>query len=285
MIRSFTKSIGAAIALLAAPAVNAQTDDMLPDVGVDAVAGMMAGAFEAEPLTPEQEERLPQAKGVVATMLPEGFYVEMMEDMISNMISPMMDSISGEMGAEIMLATRLDMDREAFEALTGEERIEAAKLLDPGFAERGAVMSGFLSEVMGKAAIVIEPVFREGLSKAYAARFTASELDDLAAFFETPTGAVFATENMRLMSDPQVMSASMQAVPAMLGQFSDMGAAIDAKMAELPAERSLGELTDEERARLAELLGVESAQLDAVVTAPKTNAYEDSGVVEEAVAD
>ena len=38
----------------------------------------------------------------------------------------------------------------------------------------------------------------------------------------TPTGQVYATESFRLNADPQVMAASMQAMPAMMQQMAGM---------------------------------------------------------------
>ena len=52
-------------------------------------AGLMAGLFQTEPLTSEQQSRLPMAEAVVGQMMPEGFYGKMMGDMMDKMVRPM----------------------------------------------------------------------------------------------------------------------------------------------------------------------------------------------------
>ena len=49
-------------------------------------------------------------------------------------------------------------------------------------------------------------------------------------------------------------------------QFGDMGAQIEAAMAALPPERNVADLSPEERSRMAQLLGVDAASLEDVVS-------------------
>lgn len=44
------------------------------------------------------------------------------------------------------------------------------------------------------------------MSRAYARRFTTSQLDEITAFFRTPTGKVYARESTRIMGDPDVQA-------------------------------------------------------------------------------
>jgi len=230
----------------------AQMDDLMQ---------AMAGMFQAEPLTPAQEMRLPAATALVSVMMPEGFYAEMMGEMMDGMFGPMTSMFSGETGAGLLLQSRLSVAPETLDALTAEERIELATLLDPGFAQRGQVMGDLMRGVMAEAAVVIEPLYREGLSKAYAARFDEAQLADIGAFFATPTGRAYAGESMKLMADPQVMGATMQALPAMMGGMGDIMADLETKMAALPAEKAWSDLTAAERARMATILDVGESEL------------------------
>ena len=231
-------------------------------------AEMFADAFTAEPLTAEQEDRLPAASALIDTMMPEGFYAEMMESMVEPMLAPMLSMLSGEQGARMVLTSRLALDAQAIDALPGEEAMELAQLLDPGFAGRGEVLEGFLTGMMVDMGSAIEPGFRSGLARAYAVRFDEAQLADIAAFFATPTGRVYATESFRLNADPQVMAASMQAMPAMMQQMAGMEEDIKVAMAELPGERKLGELAPAERRRLAQVLGVAESALAGIVLPP-----------------
>jgi hypothetical protein len=241
------------------------------------VSEMFAGLFTSEPLTPEQEARLPAAMALIDVMLPEGFYAAMMGEMMGTMLDPMMAMMSGATGADLMLAGRLNVDPQVKEALSDEQKVELATLLDPAFAQRGPLMQGMMNDIMLQAAVAIEPGFREGMAKAYAVRFDSAQIDDIAAFFATPTGAVYARENIKLMADPQVMSASMQAMPAMMEQFGGLASELEAAMAQLPAERGVGDLSQQERTRAAQLLGVDADALDEAINPPAAASNTGSG--------
>lgn len=266
--RILAATAGLAALTLAPQPLAAQDAAAVNAEQMDALAQTMAGMFQAEPLTPEQEARLPAATALVAMMMPDGFYAEMMGEMMDGMFGPMTSMFSGETGASLLLQSRLAVAPETFEGLTVDEKVELATLIDPGFDQRGAVMGEMMRGVMAEASVVIEPLFREGLSKAYAARFDAAQLGDIAAFFATPTGRVYAGESMKLMADPQVMGASMQALPAMMGSMGDMIAEVEARMAALPPEKAWGELTADEQARIAALLGMSEAEAGASLRDP-----------------
>ena len=263
----------AALALIPQP-LAAQEERNSEGASIDMMADLFGGLFQAEPLTPEQEVRVPAAGALIATMVPEGFYAEMMGEMMDSMIGPMLGMFSGETGAAIVLQSRLDMQPEALEQMSGEQKVELVTILDPAFVERGQVMTRLMSGVMNDAAVTIEPLFREGLTKAYAARFDDAQLADIADFFATPTGRIYARESIRLMADPQVMGASMQAMPAMMGNIGNITAELEAAMAALPPEKAFEDLATTERARLAEVLGVDEGALPAIVRAPRPMAAE-----------
>lgn len=234
--------------------------------GMADLAKMMGGIFQTEPLTAEEEARLPQAEALVGTMMPEGFYGTMMSDMMDKIMRPMMSMFTQP---KFVLAGRLEIDEERIDALDEEQRAELASLLDPGYAERADAIIAVMTDKMGGAFSVMEKPMRKGLSKAYAVRFDENQLADIAAFFATPTGEIYAREQIALFADPQVMQSSMQALPAIMGSFGDMETAMTEAMATLPAERSYADLTEAQRARMAELLGVDAAALEGVVKPPK----------------
>ena len=83
--RIFAATTALAALALAAPPLAAQ------DTASEAPA-MMADMFgKAEPLTPEQEARIPAAEQVVARIFPPGTYARMMNDTMK----PMMDNVMG----------------------------------------------------------------------------------------------------------------------------------------------------------------------------------------------
>ena len=261
----------AAAALVCAVPAAAQEDpehseSAMSPGDLDEFAGMMAGLFQTEPLTEEQSARLPAAQAVVGEMMPDGFYGEMMAGMMDKMLRPMLTMFSQP---EFVLGARLTVDAEAIEALEEAEQAELTAMLDPAYQARGDAMVAVLTSRMGGMFTAMEGPMREGLSKAYAVRFDDSQLADIAAFFATPTGGEYARESMALFADPQVMQASMQALPAMMSGFGDIESAMREAMEALPAERGYGDLTEAQRERMAELLDVDPAQLADLVNPPK----------------
>ena len=261
----------AAAALVCAVPAAAQEDpehsqSAMSPGDLDEFAGMMAGLFQTEPLTEKQNARLPAAQAVVGEMMPDGFYGEMMAGMMDKMLRPMLTMFSQP---EFVLGARLTVDAEAIEALEQAEQAELTGMLDPAYQARGDAMVAVLTSRMGGMFTAMEGPMREGLSKAYAVRFDDAQLADIAAFFATPTGGEYARESMALFADPQVMQASMQALPAMMSGFGDIESAMREAMAALPAERGYGDLTEAQRERMAELLDVDPAQLADLVNPPK----------------
>ena len=229
-------------------------------------AGLMAGLFQTEPLTSEQQSRLPMAEAVVGQMMPEGFYGKMMGDMMDKMVRPMVSMFATP---EFILASRLEVEQEAIAQLGETEQVEILSMLDPAYDQRVDVILDVLTGKMGGMFSAMEGPMRDGLSKAYAVRFDENQLNDISAFFATPTGGVYAKESMALFSDPQVMQASMQALPAMMSGFGDMESSMKEAMVSLPAERAYADLTSAERSRLAELLDVDADSLGEIVKPPK----------------
>ena len=262
----------AAAALVCAVPAAAQEDlehseSAMSPGELDEFAGMMAGLFHTEPLTEEQNARLPAAQAVVGEMMPDGFYGEMMAGMMDKMLRPMLTMFSQP---EFVLGARLTVDAEAIEALEEAEQAELTAMLDPAYQARGDAMVAVLTSRMGGMFTAMEGPMREGLSKAYAVRFDDAQLADIAAFFATPTGGEYARESMALFADPQVMQASMQALPAMMSGFGDIESAMREAMTALPAERGYDDLTEAQRKRMAELLDVDPAQLADLVNPPKS---------------
>ena len=215
MRKLFRTSIAVGALALANPAFAQNADSADTEAAkqeqMDKVVGMLAGLFQTEPLTEAQRARLPAAQKVVGTMMPEGFYGKMMGDMMDKIVRPMMSMLTAP---EFVLESRLEVDEEAIDALDESEQVEIMTMLDPAFEQRVDAIVDVLVGKMQGMFVTMEDPMRDGLSKAYAVRFDDTQLADIAAFFATPTGNVYAKESMALFADPQVMQASMQAVPA-----------------------------------------------------------------------
>jgi hypothetical protein len=96
---------------------------------------------------------------------------------------------------------------------------------------------------------------RKAMSELYAIRFTNSELAEIDRFFATATGTKYARESFMMASDPRVASASMEAMPAMMGMLGDMERRLAERTADLPAVRGFNALSAAEQAKVAEMTG------------------------------
>ena len=279
MITLAVAGLGLALATPAAAQDEAATEtEGMSEAKLAEFGEMMSGLFQTEPLTPEQQARLPQAQAIVSTMMPEGFYGKMMSDIMDKMMRPMMSMFSAP---DFVLGARLKVEPETLAELNEEQKLELVEMLDPAHDRRVDAIIGVLTGKMGGMFGAMEDPMREGLSKAYAVRFDERQLADITAFFATPTGAVYAREQMALFSDPQVMQASMQALPAMMSGFGDMESAMTTAMETLPKERAYDDLSAAQRARMAELLCVAQGDLAELVNPPKPMEEESGAATDE----
>ena len=263
----------AALALLTAPAALSAQDAMAEDkvmVGDPAPAGeqdemaamtqMFSGLFAKEPLTPEQEARLPAAEQLIGKIIPDGTMGEMMDKLLGGVLGPMM--AAGPDAASTTLAKQIGTPVYGVE-LSEAQVGELASLFDPAWAERrereAALFPALMKEVVG----LIEPGMRKAMSELYAIRFTGSELAEIDAFFTTETGTKYARESFLMASDPRIMASSMEALPALMGQMGDLEKRMADGVADLPAVRSFADLSPEERAKVAEMTGLTVEEIEA----------------------
>ena len=267
----------------AAPAsaqAEAETSEMSQEE-LEGFAQMMGGLFVAEPLTAQQEARLPLAGEIVRQLMPEGFYAQMMGDMLKGTMQPILGMFSGP---EFVVMSSVTLE-DGMPELADAEAEELAALLDPAYATRADTMIEAMTGAMEGMFAQMEPAMREGLAKAYAARFDRSQLSDIKAFFDTPTGALYARESMAIATDPQFMSSMMGAMPAMMSGMGDMEARMDAAMADIPEQRSFDDLSAAERDRAARILGITVAQLQAGMATAAANRDEGGPQLDDVLVD
>lgn len=248
------------LAMVAAAPLGAQDDGTPQDAEADAMSEMFSNMFgEAEPLTAEQEARMPAAEMVVERIFPEGTYAKMMNDTMKPMMDGMMGSFMDVPVNEIAKLTGLysgDVQE------LGEGSInEIMAILDPVFQDRTKMMTDITLQLVTETMTQIEPGYRAGLARAYAVRFTEAELADMNAYFSTPTGTKYAAESMLIYTDPQVMSAMNEMMPAMMNMMPDMMSQIAEASEQLPPARTFSDLNDAEKAKLSDLLGMSPEDL------------------------
>ncbi|XUU61293.1 hypothetical protein ACRAQ6_03195 [Erythrobacter sp. HA6-11] len=224
----------------------------------DQMMAEMMAMFQTEPLTPEQEARLPLASEVINKMMPPGSLSEVMGQMFDGFLGPIMQratepkaaDFAGQLGLETW---EIDMDEAAV--------AEAAAIIDPVREERGERMAAVMPAIMTDMMNAMEPTMRTAMTEVFAISFDTQELTDINAFFATESGAAFARKSMNMSSDPRVISASMKAMPEMMGAFENMEAQMEEATADLPEPRGFADLSAAEQARVAELTGYSVEEL------------------------
>ncbi|MEO0591871.1 MAG: hypothetical protein AAFZ11_15120 [Pseudomonadota bacterium] len=247
-----------ALALCLAAPLSAQEETAPGDAEIqqelDALGSLFGDMFgTADPLTAEQEARVPAAQSVVLKLFPEGTYAKMMNETLAPMMDGIMGNIVGTPAIALMELTGLPPS--ALTDVDEAKLAEAVALLDPNAAERNAEIGRVTIEMIGGIVAKIEPSYRAGLARAYAVRFTEAELADLDAYFATQVGSKYAAESFLIFADPQVMSAMNEMMPAMMESMPAMMGDIGALAEKYPAGRTFSQLSSQEQDTLAALLG------------------------------
>lgn len=218
----------------------------------DAMA-MMAQMFPVEPLAPEEQARLPLSQEIIDRMIPPGTLGEMMGSMFDGLMGPIMEMASRASTGDV--AKSLGVGAYGLD-LNDRQLAEVAAILDPMREERNAAVGAVMPALMGRVMEAMEPSMRKAMSEAYAITFTDEELRDINTFFSTESGLSFARKSFTLSSDPRVIGASLEAMPAMMEIFGEMDSEMAAAMADLPPTRRYEELSSGELARISELTGL-----------------------------
>ena len=260
------KLIAAVLAplLLAAQPAEAQrqkenTSDASAQSDDEAFLAVMTDAFKTEPLTAEQQARLPQATAVVGQIMPEGTLSEIFGDMFDKMLGPILsasDTLEPPL-AEMIGYSVSDL------GITSEQARTVMAVIDPDWKERQQREIALVQELVGEMMAEMEPAMRRGMAEAYAVHFTAEELSGIEAFFGTDIGRSFARKSYKLSSDPRIMSAAFGEMPKIMAKFMEMESRAMAATADLATEKDFAALSQAERERILLLTGLSAEDLEA----------------------
>jgi len=250
---------------------------------MDEAIALVEKMFDTISLPPIEPARLALAQKTMGALIPAGS----LEKMIDNLYGKMFKTIMGEFGgqSDLMLSIQTGVESEQIAKLDEATKGKVADMFDPHRKEREdqitKVIKPLISEVLGD----MEPPMREGMSKAYARKFTAAQLTDLNGFLATPTGTLYANEWMALQADPEVMVAVVKAVPPLINKFIDRAPELEKDFKDLPKEKQLSDFNDKELAKLAKLMKVDVKVLKEQRDMWKTDAVEATDAVAVEAAD
>ena len=256
MLKSLLKSAAAPLALLTLTVPAHAADPAMGGPGAAnseaALMEMFSKLFDTGDKTPIEPAQLALGQATAAKLLPDGAYGKMMNDMIGSFIKPMLQLDENMSGNQIAMKTGVDFEKA--NALTDEQRGAVMAILDPGRKARNEGMFEVMTPLLLEVGKALEGPMREGLARAYARKFTADQLTMVNAFFATPAGSAFAAESFAIQGDPEVLSATFQAIPVMMTKLMGSAGDLEKQMNALPQERKLTELSNAELAQLAKIL-------------------------------
>ena len=208
---------------------------------------------------PPDAARLAVAKSLAARMMPDGTF----ELLMRSSMDGVMRSLSNSM---------LDMPLRSIAKMVGEDpaRIKALSpgtmrdlmaVFDPAFEQRMQIMSKVVGTELGRFMTTLEPSFRDGLAEAYAERFDLKQLNEIKAFFATPTGSAFASQLMTTQTDPAFMRRMQDVMPKMMQIMPGIMQQVAAATASLPKAKKAEDLTAADKAKIAQLMGIDPAKV------------------------
>ncbi len=174
-----------------------------------ALAQTPAAPAAVQPIDPA---RLALAEKSVAVLVPQGVYMRLMRQQFPAMMDAMLANMETAVPG-------------------GRAKARAA---DPAFDERMRIMTRVMGEELGPLMGRMEPSLRTGMARALAKRFDARQLNDLNAFFATPSGQAFGEQFISLFADPDIMGEMMKAMPMMLQEMPGIMKKVEAATAHLP---------------------------------------------------
>lgn len=222
---------------------------------MDAAIAMVEKMFDTSDLPPVEPARLTLAQTTMGALIPAGS----LERMMDNLYGKMFKTIMGEMGGEsdLMISIKTGVESEKIAALDDATKGKIADVFDPNRQEREDQINKVIKPLISEVLTDMEPPMRAGMAKAYARKFSATQLTELNAFLATPTGTAYGNDWMALQADPEVMLAVIKAVPPLISKFIDRAPQIEKDMKELPKEKQLADLSDAELSKLAKLMKVD----------------------------
>ncbi|WP_106638606.1 DUF2059 domain-containing protein [Allosphingosinicella vermicomposti] len=193
---------------------------------VQAEPGNVAPAAE----TAVDPARLEIAQQVVEQVWPLGTASRMMKESADGMMDQILAGALGMSAADMAKMDGQPTDGIDPDATVGDQ----ARAADPHFEERMRIGIKVMNDEMAVLFSAMEPTLRDGLAKAYARRFTSSELTDLNTFFKTPTGAKYARDMMTIMQDPEIIASMQSYAPMMMEAMPGMMKKVEEATAHLP---------------------------------------------------
>lgn len=209
--------------------------------------------------TPIDPEMLAKGERIAKAVVPKGSYRKIMAETFKKVVEPMMEGV--DQIPLSVIANFAGVSEDEIKLKEGAKLSDLMAIIDPYYKERNRTMMSKLSDIMIDLSDDIEPSIRGGMAKAYARRFSAEDLEAVAQFYETKSGAKIAGESLGIFASPEVMSASMEMMPKFMERFFGEMEAITKGTDDLPPPRKFSDLSEEELNKMSELMGIDRGSM------------------------
>jgi len=195
-------------------------------------------------------DRVDLARQVVAKLLPPGQYRTLMTALMADTTAGLVREMKAPALAQSLAAIGMVEGSD----LKQEDIDKAVEILDPTYNQRIAVSTEVVNDSVQAVVAKMEPQMREALAQSYANNFDAAQLADILRFFDTPTGAAYASRLMLMTTDPAVKGLAAQMTPAIMKSVPSIMEKAQQAIAALPQPRDPDSLSESERRKVAHLL-------------------------------
>ena len=223
---------------------------------LDAFTKIFENMFEKDD-SPIDPALLSKGERIAGAVVPKGSYRKIMAETFSKVVDPMMASID-EMPLST-IAGFAGVRDDDIKLKEGAKLSDLMAMIDPYFKQRNQMMMTKITEIMIDLPDDIEPSIRAGMSKAYARRFSADELEAAAACSMKQNPArKFAGESLAILYQPRSHGRINGNDAAIHGAVhGGDGRNVTNGNGDIPPPRSFSDLTDEEKDKLSELMGID----------------------------
>lgn len=225
---------------------------------LEAFTKMFQNVYEKDE-TPIEPALLSKGERIAKAVVPKGSYRKIIAETFKKVVEPMMEGM--DQIPLSVITTFAGVSEEEVTLKLGAKLSDLMMIMDPHYKQRNRTMMSKLSDIMIDLSDDIEPSIRGGLAQAYARRFSAKDLEAVAQFYETESGAKIAGESLGIFASPEVMSASMEMMPAFMERFFGEMEAISKGSEDLPPPRKFSDLSEEELNKMSELMGIKRSAM------------------------
>ncbi len=183
-------------------------------------------APSAPPVVETDPARTAAAAGVAARLWPDGTWQRQMDGMMDGLFSTIMGSL-GDTTSGLATSMFGKDSKQARQAANPRAAAPGNPAADPQNMDR---MMQAMVRAMAPIMTEIEPQIRGGIAASAARRFTTAQLVELEAFFSTDTGAAYASQSMMVLTDPEVMQASIAMMPRLIEEMPRIMAEVSAEI-------------------------------------------------------